>query len=60
MKNDLINVHHALFDNLKYDHLRFKCLEYGDVSYRSIHDLVKTISNIYRFCNENKEKFILL
>ena len=48
------------FNNLKNDHLQFKYLEYDDFSYRSIHDLIKTSSNTDRFCNENKEKFILL
>ena len=48
------------FNGIKNDRLHYKCKECVDGSYKSINGLNKKFPNIYRFCNEDANKFVLL
>ena len=38
----------------------YRCLKHKNISYRSIKPLIDNLSNTYRLCNNNSDKFVLL
>ena len=48
------------FIEFKNNKLNYKCKEYGKRCYKSISGLIKKFPNVYRFCDGNLDKFILL
>ena len=40
--------------------LKYKCKECGDISAKSIDELIKKFPRTYKFCNGNLNKFVLL
>ena len=48
------------FIGLKDNRLKYKCKECNDTSAKSVDDLIKKFPRIYKFCNGNLNKFVLL
>ena len=48
------------FIKLEENTLMYRCLKCKNISYRSIKPLIDKVSNTYRLCNNNSEKFVLL
>ena len=44
----------------KTNRLNYKCQKCSDKSYKSINRLIKKFPDIYKFCNDDLDKFILL
>ena len=48
------------FFGLKDNRLKYKCKKCNDTSAKSVDDLIKKFPTIYKFCNGNLNKFVLL
>ena len=48
------------FIGIKNNRLYYKCKQCNDESYKSINGLIKKFPNMYQFCNEDFNKFVLL
>ena len=48
------------FIGFKDNRLKYKCKECGDISAKSIDEIIKKFPRTYKFCNGNLNKFILL
>ena len=48
------------FIGLKDNRLNYKCKECNETSAQSVSDLIEKFSRIYKFCNGNLNKFVLL
>ena len=48
------------FIGLKNNRLNYRCKECNGISIKSIKDLIKKFSNIYKFCSGDNNKFVLL
>ena len=48
------------FIGLKDNRLKYKCKECGDISAKTIDELIEKFPRIYKFCDGNFNKFVLL
>ena len=48
------------FIGLKNNRLKYKCKECGDISAKSMNELIEKFPNTYQFCNKDLNKFALL
>ena len=44
----------------RYNRLNYKCKECGNICHKSINGLIKKFPRIYKFCNGDLNKFVLL
>ena len=48
------------YTGFRYNRLNYKCKECGNICHKSINGLIKKFPRIYKFCNGDINKFVLL